>query len=529
MTSLLQIRDEAFSEAAPAHERLKLELAVFKNQGYATDQQVGPLSAQVKESLVPQISTGCMRLVPAFREQMADISVKSDTGSDDEAELLLIQGLENYGRMYEEVDDEGNRMAASIYRNLATGNAVSKIKWDNEKQCVRSENINPTSFAPDPMCQQANFSDAGYVCQRNWHNASYLKKHYPKWNPSWADKNSRKSTHRLDEITMNRDVAEASGITVNGTKRKLIIATLINDKLYEARGSPNWYPDFPYAMWRNFIDMQSEGKDHSFWGYGYGTLCWTQQKVLDEFVSNLILMLRNLGVGRWKAEDGAIDEDQITQLHGAIIRLNAGVNLNALEHIPPELIPPAIGEFIQFITQIMTEMMPSLSQVFTGEAPFAGASGRAVQSLQFANFNQLSSNIRAMNEYRLRRKRIQLAIAQQFARKPSLPHMWRGGLDLHSPFPEEARHIGFHLEMPDLTQLPNTPIGRLEMLNQITGLGYMPKDPFKILGVTKGYGWTKNDFIQIPLVPPGAAGNGAGIQPNSQVQTGQEVAMPSER
>ena len=118
-------------------------------------------------------------------------------------------------------------------------------------------------------------------------------------------------------------------------------------------------------------------------------MCWTQQKVLDEFISNLILMLRNLGVGRYLAKDGALDEDQITQLHGAILRLNDGFQISDIEHIPAEQIPPSIGEFINFITQIMVEMMPSLSGVFTGEAPFAGASGRAVQSLQFANFNQL--------------------------------------------------------------------------------------------------------------------------------------------
>ena len=136
MTSLLQIRDEAFSEAAKAHERIRFELAIFKNQGYVTDSKVGPLVAQVDESLVPQISTGCMRLIPAFREQMSDIQVKSDEPVPEEADQLLIEGLMNYGKMYEEIDDEGERMRSNIYRNLSVGNVVNKVKWDAEMQCT---------------------------------------------------------------------------------------------------------------------------------------------------------------------------------------------------------------------------------------------------------------------------------------------------------------------------------------------------------------------------------------------------------
>ena len=73
--------------------------------------------------------------------------------------------------------------------------------------------------------------------------------------------------------------------------------------------------------------------------------------------------------------------------------------------LPPEIVPPVLIEFIQFISGIMTDMMPSLSsEIFRGEAPYSGASGgRAVASLQFANFNQLAGNIREMNEFGLRR------------------------------------------------------------------------------------------------------------------------------
>lgn len=527
MTSLLQIRDEAFSESEQAHARIQTELAIFKNKGYISDKRVGPITAQVKESLVPQISTGCLRLIPAFREQMAEIAIEPDELDADEQTLMLLEVLSAYAKMYEELDDEGGRMEAGIYRNLTVGNAVSKIKWDNAAQIVRCENINPVNFAPDPACSQANLSDAAYVCQKNHQNTYHLRRYYPKWRAPYSENeggSDATASHRVDEIWMTRDVAEDCGVRVADTKRQIILATLIDDRIYEVRGSPFWYPHFPYAVWRNFLDMQSEGKDHGFWGYGYGTLCWSQQKVVDEFVANLILMLRNLGVGRYKSLMGAIDEEQITQEHGAVLRINEGFRMDDLEQIPPEQIPSIIGEFIQFVSQAMAETMPSLSEVFTGDAPFAGASGRAVQTLQFANFNQLSANIRNMNEFRTRRKRIQVVLTQQFARKPQSPHLWRGGLDLPTPFPDDARYLGYHLQMPDHTQLPNTPVGKIEMLAQLAQMGYIPKNPLELLGLTKGYGWSPDQFDRVTLAPPTAA-----QQPNADVAAGIEPGMPSER
>ena len=139
-----------------------------------------------------------------------------------------------------------------------------------------------------------------------------MKKHYPDWSPpalAWSESSrasSRRpdSRHRVDEIWMHRDVAEDCGISVNGTKREVILVKLIDDTLYKAQGSPYWFPGFPFAHWRNFIDLLDEGKSHGFWGYGYGTLAWPQQKMLDEFISNFILILRNLGIGRFIAKDG---------------------------------------------------------------------------------------------------------------------------------------------------------------------------------------------------------------------------------
>ena len=231
-------------------------------------------------------------------------------------------------------------------------------------------------------------------------------------------------------------------------------------------------------------------------------------------------------IGRFIAEDGAIDEDFFSQMYGAIIRLNPEKNLSSIQHLEPESIPPEIMLFVNFITNTMTDMMPSLSQVFAGEQPHANQSGKAIQSLQIANFNQLSDNIREMNEFRMRRKRIKLALTQQFARRPVEPYLWRGGLDMQDPFPEESRHIGFKLTSPDLTSLPNTTAGRIEVLERMAALGYLPRDPFELLGITKGYGWTQDDFVQIPIAPQP---EGAAPQMHTGAANGYEQGMRSER
>ena len=166
-------------------------------------------------------------------------------------------------------------------------------------------------------------------------------------------------------------------------------------------------------------------------------------------------------------------------------------------------------------------MMPSLSPVFAGESPSANASGRAISHLQFANFSQLSDNIRELNEFRKRRKRIKLSLLQQYAKEPYKPHMWRSGLDLKVPFPKEARHVGFQLTMPDLTTLPNTPAGKLQMLNQLVALGFIPNDPLNLLGLSNGYGWTQEDFTYInPMLMQ---------QMNETAATGTDPAMPIEQ
>ena len=531
------MRDEAFAVARPAHDRIRQELAIFKNKGYygREHERVGTPVVQVNESLMPQITTGILRLHSAFREQMSEIKIEPDTHEPDTFDILMTEGLSQWNQMYEEVYNEGGQMRINIHRNLAVGNTINKTRYDPHRKLVCSEPINPVNFAPDPDACQANFSDAMYVCQKTWQTREYLLSRYEDWRPTTGSsapttlfrKGQHKEVpaHRVDEIWMTREKAEMCGINVSKTTRQIILAVLIDNEIYDIKGSPYWHPEFPYTFWRNFIDLNDNGNSHNFWGYGYGTLCWSQQKMIDEFIANFIRILRNLSVGRILSVDGAIDEDYLSNRDGANIRINENFTLNDVREWDPQTVPPQIMEFVLFMSQTMQDLMPSLSPVFAGDAP-SGSSGRAISHLQFANFSQLSDNIREMNEFRKRTKRIRLSLIQQFAKEPMHPNLWRGGLDLKGPFPEDARHIGYRLSTPDLTQLPNTPQGKLAYLNHLTQLGYIPKDPLNLLGITQGYGWTSEDFEYInPMLMAQMQGQGMDFDAAS----GFDPTMPIER
>ena len=183
--NLLQIRDEAFGKAEQSHDRIRFRISSIPKRRLYTNrgsERVGVASAQVDESLMPEISTGCIRLIPAFREQQSEIRLESDKKSTRRIRPdCLSRTVSNWDKMYEEVYDEGMAMRAATYRNLTVGNAIDKIKYDIKRTIsLCSEGVNPTSFAPDPMCKpNQTFSDGRYVCQKNFHDVNYIKTHYP--------------------------------------------------------------------------------------------------------------------------------------------------------------------------------------------------------------------------------------------------------------------------------------------------------------------------------------------------------------
>ena len=197
-------------------------------------------------------------------------------------------------------------------------------------------------------------------------------------------------------------------------------------------------------------------------------------------------------------------------MHGAIIELNPGFNINQVREMPPAEAPITLYNMIQLTNQIINDEVPSLQDVFVGEAPYAQASGKAIGNLQSATFNQLSDNVRSMNEFRRRKKQIMLNFIQEHARIPLEAHMWRKGVDLPEIFPEDARHIGFELSLPDTTSIPNTTAGRMQILGFLAQIGIMikPDKVFEFLNLDRSHGLEQNDFVIMPPTAPGQSGEG---------------------
>ncbi len=523
MATLIELRDDAFSASQEAHNRIKREMAIYKNEGYLDGSvRLGSLRPLVQASLDPKTTNAINRMIPAFLEQTVRIEVQPDRHAQNDEELILVQDLQNWMDMMDEVDSEASQLNALVTYNLAVGNTIGKVFYDWKHGVVRAPAIDPLTFAPDPRCARTDFADADYVCQTNWHRGMDIKDDYEI--PWIEDTDWERAGYRVDEMWLTKEKAEDCGINISECRTPIVLATLVNDKISRVQESPFWWPGFPYCAWRNFLNLLGDGKSHDFWGYGYGTLMWPQQKLLDELLANLVLINRNISVGRFVTTHGTLDRERILSEHGIVVELNEGKDMNDFQHLPPEELPSALVQFVLQISNTTNEMVPSLTPVFTGEAPFAGASGRAVNSLQTAAFNQISGNVAAMNEFRLRRARIKVTMIQQFARKPLKPHLWRGGLDLPEVFPDDARKIGYQLMMPDGTSIPNTLAGRLQVVQflQASGLNLTPEKLLEFIGLDRGFGLRAGD-----LVVSGPSQGGA--QLDEEVLSGQEAALRAER
>ena len=305
---------------------------------------------------------------------------------------------------------------------------------------------------------------------------------------------------------------------------------MIDNDVVEVKPTPFWWPDFPFTAWRNFTASYDMLKAQDFWGFGFGTLLYPQQMFLDEMLATLVAIARNMPVGQAVTTRGTLDREQQYNLDGQIIELMEGKAIDVdFKKLPVDQIPPVFAEMVQYIQQVMEQAMPSLSQVFTGESPGAGSSGRAINSLQWAAFTQLSANLKAMNEFRRRRVQQRLTGIQQTAKKPLSSHIWRGALDIPDYFPEEARYVGFDVVSPDSSAMPHSPAAKLQIAQTLAAMGYiMPlEELLKFTGFDKGYGLQTEMFEQVQMVPGqgGAPATPAGSSP-ADILAGAESPLP---
>ena len=386
---------------------------------------------------------------------------------------------------------------------------------------------------------RADFKDATYVCHRVYHTERALRLRYPDWEPppdsedtSPRDRRKQQArSWRVDELWLHRDVAEWAGIKVEGTRRTLIRVIIIEDVVYRAWGSPYWEADYPFQFMRCFTRLALNGAAMEFWGFGYASIMWEQQKVYDEFYANFLLILRNQAVGRFLSKEGTLDMSQIPAIHGLNIEINADSNLDDIKELPADQLPPVVLQVLQLLSAKMGEFIPSGTPVWTGESPSGGSSGRAIAHLQYAAFSLIAPQVRALNAFLVRRARARVNRIQQFAHRPVSAELMRTSLDMRDPFPEEARHIGFAVTMPDTASLPNTPAGKLEVLAALAaqlGIQLKPERLLEILGLDRSYGIRADDLVQ--MIPPELQAMLGGGQPiNQDIATGAESVTRPEQ
>ena len=543
MKDVLDIRDDMVDSSKDAHDRIRKELAIYRNEAYAGGgiERIGGVKAMAKVSIDPKVRKGVNRLIPGFVQNASRIEVQPDKSSRTEEDIQHVEDLQNWLDMNDDATDEGEELHAAVQHNLSLGNHVCKVGWDHRRSVVVAEAIHPLNFFVHSAAKKSNFSDADAVMHREFHSGASLRMNYKGLDIREYSQVEKKDIDSdlflVDEIWLKPWFARECGISVDEDETAVVVAVIINDKFYRARLSPYWWPDFPFAHWRNFLDVDDmTGKAYNFWGHGYGEQLWANQKLLDEILANLVLIYRNQAVGRFLSLKGALDMEQILPIHGLNIEIDPDILSgrgigDIIQHLPPDQVPTVLGEMLALVSNAIDEELPSMNPVFTGEAPTRQTSGRTVNALQYASFSQLSDNIKRMNEFRLRRARIKMTMLQQYAHRPLAPHLWRGGIDLPEIFDEDARHVGYHLTLPDTSQMPNTPAGRMQVVVMLANMGMMmaPERIIEFVGLDRGFGLKASDFVPVPVPAQGNQPSAQGGHGDQGAVSGLEAAMSAEK
>ena len=513
--------EDAFSGAnAEAHERIRSEQETYRTAPRAGIEWVGKIASPAGESLDPQTTKLVQKMMPRLEESAPPIQILPDRSTLIGEEAALAKELGKWFKMYEEVDNEQDRMRTTILHNCVGGMAIRKTYWDDRFHTLTSPAINPVNFAPQQGAIDISLRDADYVVHKTKRSAREIKRRFPKFRfrskTGYRKPDPRGEEHIVNEVWMHREYAEDIGIKVPKVARNIVVAWIIEDRIASVRPSPFMFPHFPFACWRYLQIFDDSGRPNEWWGYGLPSLLKPQQKLLDCLLANLVLLLRKQTTGRLLAPKGMFDNQVTWDRDSALIRYDkeAGFNPADILDLPIDQIPPTLPELIKYITHTM-EQLSGITGVTTGQEP-AGAniSGRAIVALQSAAATQMVSNVSAMNEFRGRVARQKAVLIQQAASKPIDLNLWRGGVDIVSDFPAEARHIGFTVHVPDAASLPQTPAGKaqiIQLLNEMfmsSGSAMKPEKVLELLGIDQSYGITIEDFIQPAAPQPGAPAMG---------------------
>ena len=516
--------EDAFSGSnAEAHRRIRAEQETYAVQPRPQIEWIGKIASPAGESLDPQVTKLVQKMMPRLEESAPKIEILADRSDAMEEDSDLASELGRWVQMYEEADNEQDRMRTSILHNVVGGMAIRKVHWNNRFHCLTAPVVNPLNFAPQQGSADISLRDSDYVVHRTKRTAREIRRQFPKFRfrskVGYRKPDPRGEEHVINEIWMHRDYAEDIGIKVPKVGRQIIVAWLIEDRICAVRPSPFTYPHFPFACWRYLEIFDDSGRPNEFWGYGLPSLLKPQQKLLDCLLANLVLLLRKQTTGRVLAPKGMFDNQVTWDRDSALIRYDkeAGFNPSDILNLPIDQIPPTLPDLIRYIAETM-EQLSGITAVSIGAEP-AGAniSGRAIIALQSAAATQMITNVHAMNEFRGRLYRIKAVLTQQAASRPVDLNLWRGGIDVSQEFPEAARFIPFQVHVPDAASLPQTPAGKAQVVQLLNGLfgatGHVmkPEKILELLNIDQSYGLDLDDFLQ--PAPPEAEGGAVGVAP----------------
>ena len=110
------------------------------------------------------------------------------------------------------------------------------------------------------------------------------------------------------------------------------------------------------------------------------------------------------------------------------------------------------------------------------------------------------------------------------------PNQWRRGYDLPE-LSEEARYQPFMVSTPDTSALPQTPLGKLQVIGMLMGMGLQikPERLMEMVGLKSSYGLSESDLIQAITPPKGLSLADAKLPIDEALLAGLETVPKTER
>jgi len=496
MARLLVAADaDAFARADLYHNGIRREQQLyFAASGDSIyDGSLGHLRMHTRQVMNNKIFEVCNTARTHLGQGSPRTFIETASESDSEA----LSAVQAWIADYEDRDNWQEKLHTAILHMVVGGLAITKTMWDIRQDRLTCRTVSPLSFAVGPSDGgEIDFSDIGFTTERSMRTAGFIRHRYPKWRPTKRSAGDMpvypvremwiKPWFAHEELSLKTEV--------------MLYAVLVQNRLMRLRAIPLWFNDFPYAAARGFKRYDASGAPNTFWGFGYPRILGSQQKVLDETITQILLILQNMGLGQFIGIKGAIQRNTISRRPGLYINVDPAILegrrlQDVIMQVPPQDVPAALFSFLQYIESAM-EGNTGITEVLGGQAPFSGASGRSINLLQSAAFATLNDMQRSLVGLIERLSMRKLALVQQLAQRPRDAQKWRTAT-VQGEFMEAWRYIPFSVRVQDGSQLPHSLAGKLEIAKELLQAGLItPETFYDVTEIDRLYGFDRGENVQ---------------------------------